>query len=210
MAKGNNRRSCIVISAVALVFSLLPAAHAAGPDEEVPPPQTSTFGAPPARVKGPVSGAYALRMSEEQDATDLDIGNPKRSMSRSPASANQTATATGTDTASATDSATRQADIAEQMVQRGVQEVSVIASDLGYFPKTIFVTRDVPVRMYVTSSSKNTLCIMMDAFQVRRQVRSQKIEEIGFVPAVPGKYRFYCPVNGMEGTLVVKEFSSTR
>ena len=34
--------------------------------------------------------------------------------------------------------------------------------------------------MFVTGSSKNTLCIMMDSFQVRKQVRSQKIEEITF------------------------------
>jgi plastocyanin len=101
-------------------------------------------------------------------------------------------------------------DIPSSVVARkGVQEVSVIASDLGYFPKTIFVSRDVPVRMFVTSSSKNTLCIMMDSFQVRRQVKSQKIEEITFVPNVPGKYRFYCPVNGMEGSLVVRELSSS-
>ncbi len=94
------------------------------------------------------------------------------------------------------------------LARRGVQEVSLIAGDLGYFPKTIFVSRDVPVRMYVTGASKNTLCIMLDGFQVRKQVRSQKIEEITFTPNEPGKYRFYCPVNGMEGTLVVKELAS--
>lgn len=91
----------------------------------------------------------------------------------------------------------------------GVQEVALIAGDLGFFPKTVFVSRDVPVRMFVTGASKNTLCIMMDSFQVRKQIRSQKIEEITFTPGTPGKYRFYCPVNGMEGTLVVKEFSSS-
>jgi plastocyanin len=98
---------------------------------------------------------------------------------------------------------------ATEMSRKGVQEVAIIASDLGYFPKTVFVSRDVPVRMFVTGSSKNTLCIMMDSFQVRKQIRSQKIEEITFTPSAPGKYRFYCPVNGMEGSLVVKEFSNT-
>ena len=91
---------------------------------------------------------------------------------------------------------------------KGVQEVALIAGDLGFFPKTVFVARDVPVRLFVTGASKNTLCIMMDSFQVRKQVRSQHIEEITFTPNEPGSYRFYCPVNGMEGTLVVKEFSS--
>jgi hypothetical protein len=89
----------------------------------------------------------------------------------------------------------------------GIQEVSLIAGDLGFFPKTIFVTRDIPVRLYVTGASKKPLCIMMDSFQVRKQIRSQQIEEINFVPNLPGKYRFYCPVNGMEGTLLVKELA---
>ncbi len=94
------------------------------------------------------------------------------------------------------------------MRRSGVQEIAVIANDLGYFPRTIFVTRDIPVRLYVTGTSKQSLCIMMDSFQVRKQVRSQKIEEIAFTPAHPGKFRFYCPVNGMEGTLIVKEYST--
>jgi hypothetical protein len=91
---------------------------------------------------------------------------------------------------------------------KGVQEIALIAGDLGYFPKTVFVTRDVPVRLFVTGASKGTLCVMMDAFNVRKQVRAQKIEEITFTPSTPGKFRFYCPVNGMEGTLVVRELVS--
>ncbi|NDC78523.1 MAG: hypothetical protein EBZ67_11725 [Chitinophagia bacterium] len=90
--------------------------------------------------------------------------------------------------------------------RKGVQEVAVIAGDLGYFPKTIFVNRDVPVRLFVTGSSKSTLCLLMDQFQIRKQVRSQQIEEITFTPDQAGKFRFYCPINGMEGQLVVREY----
>lgn len=100
--------------------------------------------------------------------------------------------------------------IQAEINKKGVQEVSLIAGDLGYFPKAIFVTKDVPVRMYVTGASKNSLCIMMDSFQVRKQVRSQRIEEITFMPQTAGTYRFYCPVNGMEGKLVVREVASVR
>jgi len=99
---------------------------------------------------------------------------------------------------------------AQVMARQGVQEIALIAGDLGYFPKTIFVTRDIPVRLFITGASKNTLCLMMDSFQVRKQVKSQKIEEIQFTPDAPGKYRFYCPINGMEGTLVVKELSTPK
>ncbi|MBC7385009.1 MAG: cupredoxin domain-containing protein [Cryobacterium sp.] len=92
--------------------------------------------------------------------------------------------------------------------RKGVQEVSIIAGDLGFFPKTIFVSRDVPVRLYVTGTSKGSLCLMMDTFNIRKQVRMSKIEEITFVPTQPGTFRFYCPVNGSEGTMVVKELTS--
>ncbi|MCC7442274.1 MAG: cupredoxin domain-containing protein [Bdellovibrionales bacterium] len=93
---------------------------------------------------------------------------------------------------------------------KGVQEVAIIAGDLGFFPKTVFVTRDIPVRMYVTGAARSSLCIMMDSFHVRKQVRSQEIQEISFTPSATGNFRFYCPVNGMEGTLVVKELSASR
>lgn len=97
---------------------------------------------------------------------------------------------------------------AQAMRRKGVQEIAVIAGDSGFFPRTLFVTRDIPVRLYVTGASKNTLCMMMDSFQVRKQIRSQKIEEISFTPGVPGKYRFHCPVNGMEGNLIVRELAA--
>jgi hypothetical protein len=90
--------------------------------------------------------------------------------------------------------------------RNGVQEVAVIAGDLGFFPRTVFVTQDIPVRMYVTGASKNSLCIMMDSFNVRKQVRNQSIEELSFTPDQPGRFRFYCPVNGAEGYVVVREF----
>ena len=101
------------------------------------------------------------------------------------------------------------ADLNDPLVRRkGVQEVAVIASDLGFFPKTFFVSKDVPVRIFLTGASKNSLCMMMDSFNVRKQVKNNKIEEITFVPSQPGTYRFYCPVNGSEGAMVVKELSS--
>lgn len=100
-------------------------------------------------------------------------------------------------------------EVADPIARRkGIQEVSIIAGDLGFFPKTVFVSRDVPVRLYVTGASKGSLCIMMDSFNVRKQVRSNKIEEITFVPNQPGTFRFYCPVNGSEGTMVVKELTT--
>jgi len=91
--------------------------------------------------------------------------------------------------------------------KKGIQEVAIIAGEIGFFPKTFFVNRNIPVRLFVTGSSKNTLCIMMDTFQVHKQVHANEIQEITFTPKSPGIYRFYCPINGMEGTMVVRELA---
>lgn len=159
----------------------------------------SRFGQPPAPVETGIRPGYASRAVEAMEEEEVDPITGRKPASlvfekKSPGPENQ--------------GPPQIKDKDKIMVNKGVQEVALIAGDLGYFPKTVFVSRDVPVRMFVTGASKNTLCIMMDSFQIRKQVRSQKIEEITFTPELPGKYRFYCPVNGMEGTLVVKELAS--
>ncbi len=186
-----------------------------GPTEQF---AESRFGAPPARVDLGVPNRYAAREAEELDQkTEFDerADAPLRGGSRAPAGltfSNQAPenrprpVQIESDVESKPD--TSMANVSESL-KKGIQEVAVIASDLGYFPKTLFVSRDVPVRLFVTGASKNTLCIMMDSFSVKKQVRSQKIEEVTFTPNVPGKYRFYCPVNGMEGVLIVKEFATS-
>jgi hypothetical protein len=185
---------------------------------EFPP---SRFGMPPIKANTGLSDHYAARETEAYDelpsARDWDrsasygarweggersiwdersgAGGGRRLASASP----------GPGTGEA---ATPTPEAQELEIRRkGVQEIALIANDLGYFPKTIFVTRDIPVRLFVTGASKSTLCLMMDSFAVRKQVKSQKVEEITFTPSVPGQYRFYCPLNGTEGTLVVKELA---
>lgn len=85
------------------------------------------------------------------------------------------------------------------------QEVSLIVSDSGYYPSRIFVTPNIPVKMYMSTTSKSTLCFMIDNWGVKKGVTPGKVEEIMFIPERPGNYRFYCPVKGIEGTLTVRE-----
>jgi plastocyanin len=179
--------------------------NAIDPEESEYP--TSTFGAPPAHG---MSSGFASRQTEDMDQDQNSDGTSPNHVGRGIASVGQNPNS-GPDLGNAQRvviSQSSESRTASEMSRKGVQEVAIIASDLGYFPKTVFVSRDVPVRLFVTGSSKNTLCIMMDTFQVRKQIRSQKIEEITFTPSAPGKYRFYCPVNGMEGSLVVKELTT--
>lgn len=154
-----------------------------------------------------------LRMSDQVRAEDSeDVKSPAVDPSLVRAPASMRARNRNSDQI-VTHSAATRASSAERETQplgtarrNGVQEVAIIAGDLGFFPRTVFVTQDIPVRMYVTGASKNSLCIMMDSFNVRKQVKNQTIEELSFTPEHPGRYRFYCPVNGSEGYLVVREF----
>jgi len=191
----------------------------------------SRFGAPPAR------GGYLRQEVDEEDAqaritnrvsraqglgetvAEFDSYARRGGAARGPA-ALRSAQESGTGRqgivemgasatlGSATPELPGDAELSPLVKRKGVQEVALIASDSGFFPKTVFVTRDIPVRLFITGASKQSGCLLIDAFQVRKQVRPQKIEEVTFTAAVPGRYRFYCPINGAEGTLVVKEFGA--
>ncbi len=93
--------------------------------------------------------------------------------------------------------------------KKAYQEAAVIVNDLGFFPSTLFVTQGVPVRLYVTGASQRSQCMILDAFGVRRQIRSQKVEEVTFTPDQAGKFSFTCPMNGAKGTIIVKELEIT-
>ena len=218
-------RLILVIATILLVMPMLPLRTADAGTVFMPPAAEnikamtqeqefpeSKFGQEPSRVSPRDSYAARENFGSKDDEEAGESGT------RSPASAPTAARATS-DTVTTRSAAAISEDPAvsaipevekSAMRRKGVQEVAIIASDLGFFPKTIFVSRDVPVRLYVTGSSKQALCIMMDSFQVRKQVRSQRVEEITFTPNQPGTYRFYCPVNGMEGSMVVKELVSSQ
>jgi len=200
----------IALTALCVPYSTSAGTGGAGTGTEGYP--ESRFGQPPSRS---ALGLDAIKPGDEADAWDHLPAAERRAANRAPAGLvfnKDKEQGRGEAEPGPPEPRERMEDSPEMgrlsTRHKGVQEVSVIAGDLGFFPKTIFVSRDVPVRLFVTGASKNTLCIMMDSFQVRKQVRSQRIEEITFTPNEPGRYRFYCPVNGMEGTLVVKEFSS--
>lgn len=208
--------ACHLMGAVPAVAGTVllapPPPRAERPGEGYP---ESTWGQPPARLGREGRDEMMDRLTESYSATDSG-GATRAPSSEAPSRAT---TDLGTRRATVPPESSESAfagrtgpmslnDTPSKVRRKGIQEVAVIAGDLGFFPKTFFVSRDIPVRIYVTGASRNTLCIMMDSFQVRKQIRSQRIEEITFTPSTPGSYRFYCPVNGMEGMMVVRELAS--
>ncbi len=93
----------------------------------------------------------------------------------------------------------------EEVYKYGVQEFALIASDTGYFPSRIIVRKNIPVKLYLTSSSARALCFVMDDFSIRKGVSPQVMEEVRFLPTKAGQYKFYCPVQEISGSLVVRD-----
>jgi hypothetical protein len=126
--------------------------------------------------------------------------------SRSPASVIEDATPSrGRGPAGATSKSSKKSSISQERRAKSYQEIAVIANDTGFYPSTVFLTQGIPVRMYITGASTKSQCFMLDQFGVRRQIRSQKIEEVTFVPDQVGTFTFNCPMNGAKGNLVVKD-----
>lgn len=94
--------------------------------------------------------------------------------------------------------------------KKAYQEVAIIANDLGFYPSTVFVTQGIPVRVFLTGASPHSQCFMSDAYGIRRQIKSQQIEEINFTPDQSGTFTFSCPMNGAKGMFVVKELDLGR
>jgi plastocyanin domain-containing protein len=93
----------------------------------------------------------------------------------------------------------------EEVFKHGVQEVGIIATDTGYLPAKIFVRRNIPVKLFVTSASARKLCFMMDDFNLRKGISNQAVEQMSFLPTKAGQYRFYCPVQEIEGQVIVRD-----
>ncbi len=105
-----------------------------------------------------------------------------------------------------TGSSIRESDVTpEEAFKNGVQEFALIASDTGYFPSRVIVRRNIPVRLYLSNASAKALCFVMDDFSIRKGLGSQTVEEIRFLPTKAGPVKFYCPVQEIQGTIVVRD-----
>ena len=93
----------------------------------------------------------------------------------------------------------------EEVYKHGVQEVSVIATDTGFHPSKVYVRKNIPVHLFLTSASPSKLCFIMDDFQIRKGVSIQQVDQVNFLPTKIGEYKFYCPVSELKGSLIVRD-----
>ena len=93
----------------------------------------------------------------------------------------------------------------EEVYKHGVQEISVIATDTGFHPTRIYVRKNIPVHLFLTSASPSKLCFVMDDFQIRKGVSIQQVDQVNLLPTKTGEYKFYCPVGEIQGSIVVRD-----
>lgn len=93
----------------------------------------------------------------------------------------------------------------EEVYKHGVQEISVIATDTGFHPSKVYVRKNIPVHLFLTSASPAKLCFIMDDFQIRKGVSIQQVDQVNFLPTKVGEYKFYCPVSEIKGSLIVRD-----
>jgi plastocyanin domain-containing protein len=93
----------------------------------------------------------------------------------------------------------------EEVFKNGVQEFSLVATDTGFLPSKILVRKNIPVRLFLTSASPQTLCFVMDDFSIKKNMVPQRVDEVRFLPDRAGQYKFYCPIKEIQGTVVVRD-----
>lgn len=86
-----------------------------------------------------------------------------------------------------------------------VRDISIIATDEGYYPKKPVVFVGEKVRFFVTSTTKMPTCFILKDKEVYLEAKKGEISEGHAFFNKPGVFEFVCPAGGYKGNLVVLE-----
>lgn len=90
------------------------------------------------------------------------------------------------------------------------REVSVILTDEGYFPENIVVFKNEKVNFFITSTSEEMGCFIVDKHQVFVGAKKGKITKAEATFSNVGKYKVYCPTSKHAGQITVLEKKSEK
>lgn len=90
-----------------------------------------------------------------------------------------------------------------------VREISIIASEDGYYPKNIIAFRGEKVRLFLTGTMSEPSCLIMPEKSLFLSAKKGSISEKEVVFEESGSYKFYCPSGQIEGRLVVLDRSNS-
>ena len=87
----------------------------------------------------------------------------------------------------------------------GMQEANITIKD-GYHPNTIVVKKGIPLRLNFELQEEGcTATVSFEDFDIKKLLTPFEISTVEFTPVSSGSFTFACPMNMIEGTLIVKE-----
>jgi len=112
----------------------------------------------------------------------------------------------GTEMPQGIEQASRETAPVSSLTRNGsVRHVAVIAGEIAFIPSVIRLVTGIRTELSLTSTGAQPLCFISDDFNIRKQVSKGKLIQLELTPQKSGSYRFYCPINGAEGTLIVTD-----
>jgi plastocyanin len=89
----------------------------------------------------------------------------------------------------------------EQVIPQ--RELSVIVTKEGYYPKNLTVFKGEKVKFYVTSTTEEPDCFIVQGHKVFLAAQKGKITEAEVVMENEGEFAFYCPSTKNDGKITV-------
>lgn len=86
-----------------------------------------------------------------------------------------------------------------------VREVSIIATDEGFYPRRISVFKGEKLKIFLTGKDKNPSCLTIPDKDLFMSANVGEITEGSAFFKKAGVYKFYCPTGKIEGRITVLE-----
>lgn len=91
----------------------------------------------------------------------------------------------------------------ERTFDKPVREISIIATDDGFYPNKVMAFTGEKVRFFITSTSGEKQCFILQKHDVFVAAEKGKVNEAHIELDNPGRYKFYCPSSTFMGHLTV-------
>ncbi|MBI5215913.1 MAG: cupredoxin domain-containing protein [Ignavibacteriae bacterium] len=87
----------------------------------------------------------------------------------------------------------------------GIQEATIVIKN-GYQPSTLVVKKNIPLKLNFDMQEETcTDTVVLKNVHIKQGLEPYELTSIEFTPSVSGSFTFSCPMNMIEGLLVVKE-----
>ena len=94
-------------------------------------------------------------------------------------------------------------DYSETNYSRPVREISIIATDEGFYPNNFAIFQGEKVRFFVTSTASTPSCFVLAEHDLFISANRGRVSEGTAVFNNPGRQEFYCPANKIKGSITV-------